>query len=306
MSPTWGYLLAVLLGASNAPVDIRVSLSPPEIPFHKQATLSIAIEAPPELEIRPPEVERYLGGTELYGAPVFQSEMRPNGRRLTVTRYIVEALKPGDYSIGPVEVTWPEGGSAVAPAVTLRVRDLTPEEEADVARFEPIALPQRPGVGLREVWPYLGGAVAAVGLVSLGLFLLMRRRVPESGSPITLPWDTAVAELHRLRAKGYIEAGDFEPYYVELTGILRRYIEARFRLHAPEQTTPEFLNAASQDGVLSTDHQNLLGSVLRHGDLVKFARYTPTSLEMQTTFEDVSRFVAETTPPPEPATEEAA
>lgn len=306
MNPAWGYLLAVLLGASGAPVDVHVSLAPPEIPFHKQATLAITVEAPADLEVQPPDVESRLGDIETSGPPAYQAENLPDGRRRTVTRYVVEALKPGDYAIGPLEVTWPEGGSVSAPAVTLRVRDLTPEEEADVARFEPIVLPSRPGAGFREVWPYLGSAVAAVGLAALGVFLLLRRRVSEPDAPLALPWDTAAAELRGLRAKGYIEAGDFEPYYVELTSILRRYIEARFHVHAPEQTTPEFLSVASQDGVLSADHQALLGSILRHGDLVKFARYTPTSSEMQATFDDVSRFVAETTPPSEPAAEEAA
>ena len=50
--------------------------------------------------------------------------------------------------------------------------------------------------------------------------------------------------LNRLRAQGLIEQGQFEDYYVQLSSIVRHYLEDRFHLRAPEMTTEEFLHDA--------------------------------------------------------------
>ena len=52
---------------------------------------------------------------------------------------------------------------------------------------------------------------------------------------------------------------------------MRRYLEDRFELRAPELTTEEFLDVAGSANRLSHDHQSLLRDFLRQADLVKFA-----------------------------------
>ena len=53
--------------------------------------------------------------------------------------------------------------------------------------------------------------------------------------------------------------------------IIRRYLEDRFELRAPELTTEEFLTVAGTPVLLSHEHQKLLRDFLRQADLVKFA-----------------------------------
>ena len=51
----------------------------------------------------------------------------------------------------------------------------------------------------------------------------------------------AYAALRELFAQNLVARGLIKPYYFALSTILRRYIENRFGLQAPEQTTEEFL-----------------------------------------------------------------
>ena len=85
-----------------------------------------------------------------------------------------------------------------------------------------------------------------------------------------------------------------EEFYVRVSTILRRYVELRFGLRAPEQTTEEFLVSALAIGGLIAAHRDLLGTFLQHCDLVKFARHRPTPGAMEETFESAKTFVEHT------------
>ena len=56
---------------------------------------------------------------------------------------------------------------------------------------------------------------------------------------------------------------------------MRRYLENRFNLHAPELTTEEFLDVAATSPDLSADQKSFLQGFLRSADQVKFARLVP-------------------------------
>ena len=81
---------------------------------------------------------------------------------------------------------------------------------------------------------------------------------------------------------------------MRLSTILRRYVELRFGLRAPEQTTEEFLVSALATGGLIAAHRDLLEAFLQHCDLVKFARHHPTPSAMEEAFESAKTFVEHT------------
>jgi hypothetical protein len=89
-----------------------------------------------------------------------------------------------------------------------------------------------------------------------------------------------------------------EPYYVDLSMILRYYIEDRFGIRAPELTTPEFMDIATESGLLDESQQTFLAAFLRHCDRVKFARHEPGVKEMEERLSEVERFVKDTIPKP--------
>jgi hypothetical protein len=82
-------------------------------------------------------------------------------------------------------------------------------------------------------------------------------------------------ELAALLKRDLIARGDPKEFYLELTMIVRRYIERSHGVRAPEQTTEEFLAAASWDPRFSREVLAKLREFLQAADLVKFAAHRP-------------------------------
>ena len=81
---------------------------------------------------------------------------------------------------------------------------------------------------------------------------------------------------------------------VELSDIVRRYLENRFNLRAPEMTTEEFLNGVKDNKALSYEHKSLLREFLLHCDLVKFAKYEPPEKEADLSFKSAKELIDQT------------
>ena len=75
---------------------------------------------------------------------------------------------------------------------------------------------------------------------------------------------------------------------------MRRYLEDRFVVRAPEMTTEEFLEATARSAVLQPGQRQLLGDFLAESDLVKFARHVPTLADSDRVLGAAERFVDET------------
>jgi hypothetical protein len=87
-------------------------------------------------------------------------------------------------------------------------------------------------------------------------------------------------------------------FAIQMTEILRRYIEKRFHLFRPALTNREFLHnlTLKTDGIdpLLRQHNELLSEWLTHCDMVKFARYTLGRTEMEQMSTQVRDFIIAT------------
>lgn len=281
-------------------VTARVTLSPPVVPFHHQAKLSIVVDAPAGVDVTVPDVRDLIGDLKVAGTPEHQKAPVDKNSELvrTVETYTLDPVNIRDYYFRPLELTWGDGGRLVVPMPVFRVRDLTPSELEQAARFE-AALPGGPGVdtGVRRPWWFwaaIAGGVIVLALIGLAV-ARFRRPAPVVTMPKT-PWDLAKERLALLEARHLPQQGKHDAYYVDLSAILRYYIEARFALHAPERTTPEFMAETIGKGYFTPEQEVFLSRFLRLGDRVKFARFRPDLEEMARSFEEVSTFVEDTIP----------
>lgn len=142
----------------------------------------------------------------------------------------------------------------------------------------------------------LGGVIVALLVFFLIKYLRQRfARGPAAAvSPPQSAYTVAMEALAALRAKGLWAEGRVKELYVELSDIVRRYLESRFSVRAPEMTTEEFLYSLRESGELSGARKNLLKEFLQHCDLVKFAKYGPTEQEAEESFTAAERLVRET------------
>ena len=87
--------------------------------------------------------------------------------------------------------------------------------------------------------------------------------------------------------------GELEPeiFVSELSNVLRRYIERRFDLRAPELTTEEFLNLLTKDAGELKSQQSVLKQFLEFTDLVKFADQKVKDEDVEKGFEFIKTFI---------------
>ena len=83
-------------------------------------------------------------------------------------------------------------------------------------------------------------------------------------SPIERAW----VELDRLLKKGLPGRGRYKDFYVELTMVVRRYVQRKYGIKAPHLTTEEFLREFRDEGRGMRDE---LRKFLESADMVKFA-----------------------------------
>ena len=123
------------------------------------------------------------------------------------------------------------------------------------------------------------------------------------------PRERAFVELDRLLRRNLLSKRLYKDFYIELTMVVRRYIERSHQIHAPEQTTQEFLAAASKHPHFRPDALAQLKDFLESADLIKFAgqEATPQLADQAVTRakeyverDAVENVTAPRTPNPEP------
>jgi hypothetical protein len=143
-------------------------------------------------------------------------------------------------------------------------------------------------------WFLLGVPALAGVLLYLATRWWMSRRPPALapvevvGPPVH---DEYLRLLRDLRAKA--AAMEAYPLAIEVSGILRAYLEAQYRFGIRYQTTREFLGSVASDGRFNPVHRGTLAGFLGLCDAVKFARQDVEADRKTGLVETAERFVAE-------------
>ena len=140
--------------------------------------------------------------------------------------------------------------------------------------------------------------VAMAVLVVIGIVVwFIRRHLAKSSTelaPPPPPPPHVVAWERLQRALDLIHEAEW--FCIEVSHIIRVYLEERFSLHAPDRTTEEFLLELQSSRHLAGEHKQLLANFLSECDMVKFARAEPPEQELRSLHEAASRLVGETQP----------
>ncbi len=207
------------------------------------------------------------------------------------------ALAPGEYEIASIElvITTPDTSEPVRRIVTepftITVESVLTEIDTDLADIKD---PIDPPPDYAKIALYVGGGVLAAALLAAGIAVMARRRPEIAPEPPTPAHVTALAEIDALLATDLIERRRWKAYFGELSGVLRRYIERRFDLHAPTQTTEEFLRDPRMTNMFEPAHDALVRGFLGQADMVKFAEGAMDASGAREAAERVRAFVEET------------
>jgi len=273
----------------------RVSHSNPHV--SDLVTVNYEIEAPAGYDVQFSQWGDTPKDVQISGPTRPEPVAGEHGRQLWRQQFTVEALITGDHRLPALEVAYresPEMAWTVEGTDYLTLTFSSVLENADSA--EPKPNPD-PLPWPRALLPWLilvASLLAVAGLVGAGTFAWIRRsRRPRAIVPVSA-YRKAMDAIQRIEDSGWLERGEVDRFYTELSGVVRHYIEDRFGLRAPEQTTEEFLQELTRRPVLVDTQRLALSHFLEQCDLVKFAQVRPTTHEGGTALRAARAFVEAT------------
>lgn len=142
-----------------------------------------------------------------------------------------------------------------------------------------------------------GGAVLLLLGIGLAIYFMKRKKQPkpEPAAPVETLQEQGLRLLAALEAKQLWQKNQVKEYYVELTDIIREYIEKRFNTPALELTTDELLDKAMLLKEMIPYH-SLLSRILHTADLAKFAKAQPLPAEHVDAMEKAIQFITTSKP----------
>jgi len=270
----------------NPAIDITSTLDKDRIFIGDRIKLNIILRKTKGYDIVFPEVPEELGDFTFV-----DSRSIRDGRE-----YILSIYRTGVHIIPPIPIRYKKDNTenwaiAETPKMSVEVLSLLTGEEKDIRDLKALV--------------FLKSTVSRIFFaVILVLFILGAAWIIWYGKKskiftrrkrkIKTPHDIAYQHLEALRRKELPKKGLVKIYYTELSDIIRHYIENRFLLRAPEMTTEEFMARVKQSPELAQEHKDLLKVFLSQCDMVKFAKYGPTQLEMVDSFKAAENFVDQT------------
>ncbi len=303
----------------NGPVKATVRVWPSKPSLDGQVTVQLEVDAEPGVSVDLPFQEAGVGR---FRVEHYERETRreANGHAVQVQTYTLVAPSSGRHRVPPFRIEMldaravPSGATRSANAAagsanaatgsaTTAAGDRSELLTEEISLLvEPVQVSKssaelRPAAGALAVnvggWSRWYFALIGLGVIwlALGLVLLGRLRARKKIERKRTAYDTAVARLVALETGGAPDGAAADPWFVELSGIVRRYLEDRYDIAAPERTTEEFLTEAAKAAELTADHRALLSAFLDRCDRVKFAGYQPDSAESLATLKAARGFV---------------
>jgi hypothetical protein len=211
--------------------------------------------------------------------------------------YVITSFDPGLQMVPAL--TFQSGGKTYATeALPLEVKAVAVDTTKAIYDIkQPLAVSYTFMDWLRDNWPWvLAGLAILLALIGLWYYFRKIRKpkpVAEKHVPLVPEHIVALQRLAALQDKKLWQQGEVKAFYIELTDIIRVYLEKRYLISAQEQTTEEIL-AGLQGAKIPSESRNSLKELLLLADLVKFAKAQPDSMENERSIDEANSFVKNT------------
>ncbi len=142
-------------------------------------------------------------------------------------------------------------------------------------------------------WAAILGAVVLAIVLGLVLARLLGRRGHADGGALgDQEVDPSIEALGALRSlTGLMSPEQSREFAIEVTAIIRLFLERRFGLRAAQRATEEFLREAARSTELASAQRGLLENFLRTCEAMKFGRTEGSAEDLKAVHEAAIRFV---------------
>lgn len=279
--------------AEDRPVEVKASVDEDLIVVGGRIKLDLTVINASGMQISFPEKPSNLGEFSLIKSIPVRSRL---GRTADNKRiYVMSIYTTGTHVIPPVHIKYRAEGSdewntVLSPQIPVEVRSLLVGDETDIMDLKGI-------ISFASALVKVVVISAGVLILAAFVFFLWRKRLREGEDEKNMALsahEIAYDELQLLKSMNLPEQGRIKEYYTRLSDIIRHYLENRFAYRVPEMTTEEFMETLNKSDKVSDEHKKLLKDFLSHCDMVKFAKYGPTPVEIIDSFRSAENLVDQT------------
>ncbi len=283
----------------RGPISVHLDTDKTEITIADRLNLTLSIISNEDYDVQLPRFGDKLEQFGIVDYHTSQPSLTGNNRTKISRSYILEPFLSGDYKIPPMTVHFKKKGDSddttheiSTEEITVHVTSMLPENFEKLTLHDikpPEDLPQS-----YDLWLWTGGISLVLLISGIVIFIIIRKRKRNGDNVLIIKipaHQQAFDELNALVSEKLVEKGEIKEFYHKISDIMRRYIENRFSIRAPELTTEEFLINIQTENDFDNTHKILLKNFLTLCDLVKFARHQPQTEDIQKTFDSCKEFI---------------
>ena len=279
----------------RGPLEINLKLSDQSPWVADRIQVELRVLGPADTEVQFPDLAPVSATLELSGTHRWGPLVQSDGRQLWQLSFSLEANQAGSYELPPLQWRYRNARedpwhTAMTDPIAIEFRSML-GDDPDQASLQPNPEP----AGWPLDWPLIATVLAALLLaVGFGAVYLVRRRNRAPAPVLISAYQKAMDAVNRIDQSELLKKMEMDRFYTELSSVIRHYVEDRFAIRAPEQTTEEFLCELRNNSVLNRTQGEALARFLEQCDLVKFARLRPSTVDGRKALEAARDFVQTT------------
>ncbi|PID29833.1 MAG: hypothetical protein CR982_01890 [Candidatus Cloacimonadota bacterium] len=310
------YFIILLLFATYLfSASIEIDGNRDKLIIGERLKIKTTINYPENSQIYYPDYEgETFGKFERVNSKLLEKKIT-NGNVLEVWEHNYTTFEePGEYYFGPVHVEIKgKSGSEILKSDSLKIEVLSILKTGSVTTKDSLGNKiDIPFDSLKSILPIkgvkgyelsknekliIGSIIGGIILTIIIIYLLVKKRKTGSIKPVKkvkiIPAHiVALEKLRNLERKNLLSKGEFKEFSVEISILIREYLEARYKFNAAEIPTSDILER--MNNTLDKNLISKLEDLLNLTDLVKFAKHIPLAEDLQKFVGEAEKFIDKT------------
>ncbi len=285
-------------------VDVQIKVTPKTATVGDNLQIDLHIAAPEGYQVKVEEPESQMGDfaiLDFFPGPIAKEPGMPQKPATGTSQHHTARLIATVYKTGkfiflsfPISLKTPDGEEITlsSPPLNIEIQSVLLDENPKLKDLKKQAEISESARWM--FWLIIALAAALLGAVAW-YYWRKRRERPALRSPqqIRDMLEIAESDLKELLSRGFPENGMVKNFYVLLSEIVKRILESGYEIHTVEQTTSEIMDTLHRAASLETENRERIEYFLTRCDVVKFAKYVPSTVEHEAVSKDALRILEE-------------